>query len=166
MDLFLILLGFLFVLLGIAGSFLPVLPGPITGWIGLLFLYLTSAIPVNYMVLGIALALSLLIWVLDYIIPSIGTKKFGGSKYGVIGTSIGLIIGLILPIPLGFLIGAFLGALIGELIYDGRNIKRALKAAFGSFLGFLASTALKILVSLFFAGFFIYKVVENWSDII
>jgi len=164
MDIFLILLGFIFTLLGIAGSFLPVLPGPITGWIGLLLLYLTDAVPMSYTFLGITLAISILIWVLDYTIPAMGTKRFGGSKYGAVGATVGLIIGLILPIPLGFVIGAFVGAFVGEMIYNS-NFKRALKAAFGSFIGFLASTTLKFIVSLIFTGLFISKLVMYWDVI-
>ncbi|MEN8125570.1 MAG: DUF456 domain-containing protein [Bacteroidota bacterium] len=166
MDLFLIIVGFLLVLLGIAGSFLPVLPGPFTGWIGLLLLHLTKAIPMSYTFLGITLAISVIIWLLDYIIPSMGTKKFGGSKYGAIGTTIGLIIGLISPIPLGFVIGAFLGALIGEMIHDSKNFSKAIKAAFGSFIGFLASTTLKFIVSIIFTGLFISKLIEYWDLIL
>lgn len=165
MDIFLILLGFIFILLGIAGSFLPVLPGPITGWVGLLLLYLTEAVPMSYTFLGITLAISILIWVLDYTIPAMGTKRFGGSKYGAVGATVGLIIGLILPIPLGFVIGAFVGAFVGEMIYNS-DFKRALKAAFGSFIGFLASTTLKFIVSLIFTGLFISKLVMYWDVII
>ncbi|MCK5677905.1 MAG: DUF456 domain-containing protein [Flavobacteriaceae bacterium] len=163
MDIFLLTIGFLLSLIGIAGSFLPVLPGPFTGWLGLLLLHLTSVIPMSYIFLGITLAISIIIWVLDYIIPSIGTKKFGGSRWGAIGTTIGLIIGLISPIPLGFIIGAFLGALIGELLYNSKNIKRAFKAAFGSFIGFLASTTLKFIVSLIFLGLFLKITISNWD---
>lgn len=94
MDIFLLTIGFLFVMLGLIGSFLPVLPGPLTSWLGLLILYFTSIVPMNYTFLGITLAIAILIWILDYIIPAIGTKRFGGSKYGVYGTTIGLLIGL------------------------------------------------------------------------
>ncbi len=162
MDIFLLIVGFLFTLLGIAGSFLPVLPGPLTGWIGLLLLHLTNAVPMSYTFLGITLLISVIIMVLDYLIPAMGTKKFGGSRAGAIGTTIGLILGLISPIPMGFIIGAFIGAFIGELIHKN-NMIRALKAAFGSFLGFLASTTLKFLISAIFAGLFIFKVIENWE---
>ena len=163
MDLFLLITGFLFTLLGVIGSFLPVLPGPITGWIGLLLLFLTKTVPMSYTFLGITLVVSIIIWVLDYIIPAMGTKKFGGSKAGAIGTTIGLILGLISPIPLGFIIGAFLGAFIGELTHN-IDISRALKAAFGSFLGFLASTTLKFIVSLIFVGLFIKTTITNWNN--
>ena len=165
MDVFLLVAGFIFALLGIAGSFLPILPGPFMGWIGLLLLHLTSTIPLSYPFLIITFLISVVIWMLDYIIPSLGTKRFGGSRWGVIGTTIGLIVGILLPIPLGFLFGAFLGALIGELLWNHRDIKRAFKAAFGSFAGFLASTTLKFMVSLVFVGLYLYTVINYWEEI-
>ena len=116
MEIFLLLIGFVFVCLGIIGSFLPVLPGPLTGWFGLLLLHIPKTIPMNWTFLGITLALAIIIFILDYFIPAIGTKRFGGTKYGVYGTTIGLIIGLLSPIPFGMLLGAFFGAFIGELI--------------------------------------------------
>ncbi|NNC71214.1 MAG: DUF456 domain-containing protein [Flavobacteriaceae bacterium] len=167
MDLFLVILGFCLMGLGLIGSFLPVLPGPFTGWVGLLILHLTKAIPQNWTFLGITLFVALLIWVLDYIIPAMGTKRFGGSRYGVIGTTLGLLIGLFfVPIPGGFIIGAFLGALIGEILHDSKDTNRAVKAAFGSFIGFLASSTLKFLVSLIFLVYFIVITSRNWNAII
>ena len=160
MDIFLLLVGFLLVLLGIVGAILPVLPGPLTGWFGLLALHLTSVIPLNWTFLGITLAIALIIWILDYIIPAMGTKKFGGSKYGVYGTTIGLIIGLFVPIPLGVLIGAFLGAFIGELLYDSKDTQRAIKASFGSFIGLLASAFIKFFVALVYCVLFFSKIWE------
>ncbi|MCH3882859.1 MULTISPECIES: DUF456 domain-containing protein [Tenacibaculum] len=163
MDIFLLLLGFVFVVLGIIGSFLPVLPGPLTSWIGLLLLHSTKVYPMDWTFLGITLAIAILIWILDYFIPAMGTKKFGGTKFGVYGTTIGLFIGFFfIPVPLGMLIGAFLGAFIGELMYDGKDTNRALKASFGAFLGFLASATIKFSIAavyfvLFFIQFWEYK---------
>ncbi|WBX70782.1 DUF456 domain-containing protein [Tenacibaculum retecalamus] len=162
MDIFLAVLGFCFVCLGIIGSFLPVLPGPITSWIGLLLLHLTNAVPQNWTFLGITLVIAIIIFILDYFIPAMGTKRFGGTKYGVYGTTIGLIIGLLSPIPFGILIGAFLGALIGELIYDSKDTNRAIKASFGALLGFLTSATIKFSIAivyfvLFFTTLWEYK---------
>ena len=104
MDILLLILGFSCMITGIFGSFLPVLPGPSISWIGLLLLYFTNAVPANYWILGIALLITVVISVLDYVIPSKGTKKFGGSSYGIWGTNIGLVIGILAPIPFGFVI--------------------------------------------------------------
>ena len=162
MDLFLVIFGFVLILAGIAGSVLPVLPGPLTGWFGLLCLYLSSWVEMNYYVLVITFVLSVGIFILDYLIPAIGAKKFGGSKKGAVGATVGMVIGLFLPIPLGFVIGAFVGAFVGEIIEKRDDIKRAWRAAIGSFLGFLTSTGLKLLLSFFFFGFYLYLVVSNW----
>jgi len=157
MDIILILIGVFLMLLGIIGSFLPILPGPITSWLGLLILHFTDAVPMNWTFLIITLIIALLIWLLDYIIPAIGTKKFGGSKYGMIGTTVGLIVGLIFLGPFGIIIGPFLGAYIGERL-NNRDSKTATKAAFGSFLGFLTSTFIKFIVAIIYLGLFIVKV--------
>src|SRR6476620_1698853 len=161
MDVLLLVLGFICVIVGIIGSFLPALPGPGLSWLGILLLYLTKAIPNNYLVLGITLAITLFIIILDYVIPAKGTKKFGGSKYGIWGTNIGLLIGLFfIPVPFGFVLGAFLGAFLGELYYDQKDHKRALKAATGSFLGFLASSFMKFIVCVIFLGIYFWIVWE------
>lgn len=165
MDIILVLIGILLMIGGIVGSFLPVLPGPLTSWCGLLVLYLTETIEMNYWVLGITLAIAIGIYVLDYIIPAMGTKRFGGSKYGIIGTTIGLIIGLIFFPPFGIIIGPFLGALAGELLYDSKDSSRALKAAFGSFIGFLTSTFIKFIVASVYFGVFVWVLMSNGSGI-
>ena len=154
MDVFLIIMALFLVLLGVLGSFLPVLPGPITSWFGFLLLYFSDLILISKKLLIITLVIALSIWILDYFIPAIGAKKFGGSKYGMIGTTLGLIVGLISPIPGGVFIGPFFGALIGELLKKN-NSKIAIIAAFGSFLGFLSSTFLKFIVSIIYLGLFI-----------
>ena len=164
MEYFLLITGFVCVLVGILGSFLPVLPGPPISWVGLLLLYLTKAVPNDYWVLGITLAIAVIVAILDYVIPAKGTKRFGGSKYGIWGTNIGLVIGLIAPIPFGVIIGPFVGALIGELIHDSQDHKRAVKAATGSFIGFLASTFMKFVVCIIFFGMFVLKVWEFRSS--
>ena len=157
MDIFLLFLGFFFVLLGIIGSFIPVLPGPITGWIGLLILHLTKVIPMDWTFLGITLAIAVVIWGLDYVIPAWGTKKFGGSKYGIWGTVFGLILGILFLGPLGIIVGPFAGAFLGEMIHDSTDSKKAVKAAFGSFIGFMLSTGLKFLISIIFVGLYFSK---------
>lgn len=148
-------------LVGLLGSFLPVLPGPPVSWLGLLLLHLTSAIPQNWIFLGVTGAVAIIVIALDYIIPAMGTKKFGGSKAGMVGTTIGLLISLIFPVLgiFGIIVWPFIGALVGELI-NKADQKTALKAAFGSFMGFLTGTFLKFLVAAIFLGLFISKAWE------
>ena len=164
MDLILVIIGFILCIVGLIGSVLPVLPGPPLGWLGLLFLELTVVIQTNYWLLGITFIIAIGIFLLDYMMPAISTKKFGGSKAGAVGAVLGLIIGLISPIPFGFLIGPFFGAFIGEIVFNKTKGPQALKLALGSFLGFLASTIMKLTISLVFLGIFIWGVLENWSS--
>lgn len=154
MDLLIIGTATIVMLLGIAGSFLPVLPGPLTSWVGFLILATSESIKLSTTFIILTGLVALVIFILDYTIPAMGTKKFGGSRYGVIGTTLGLIIGLLAPIPGGIIIGPFVGALIGELIYNNDQ-KRAFKAAFGSFVGFITSVLMKFIVSLVYLGLFI-----------
>ena len=154
MDIFLLLVGFILAIIGIIGSLLPVLPGPITSWFGLLLLHLTSIVPMNYTFLGITLAVSIVIIVIDTIIPILGTKKYGGTNYGVTGSMIGLVLGILFFPPFGIIIGPFVGAFIGEILKDSTNPNKALKAAYGSFIGFLSSTLLKFVAAIIFTGFY------------
>ncbi|WP_306349850.1 DUF456 domain-containing protein [Flavobacterium sp. '19STA2R22 D10 B1'] len=158
MEYVLLIAGLICMILGIVGSFAPVLPGAPLSWIGLLLLYLTKSVPMDWWTLGITLGITIFISVLEYVIPAQGTKKFGGSKYGVWGTNIGLIVGLLAPVPFGFILGPFIGAYLGELYFDAHDQKRALKAATGSFIGFLASTFISFVVCTAFLGLFLIKV--------
>ncbi|OCB78486.1 DUF456 domain-containing protein [Flavobacterium crassostreae] len=155
MDLVFLIIGLVLMLIGILGSVLPVLPGLFFSWLGLLLLYFTKAVPVDYWVIGSTLVITLVLSILDYIIPAQGTKRFGGSKYGIWGTNIGLVLGIILPIPFGVIIGPFLGALTGELLFNNASSKKAFKAATGSFLGFLGSSFIQLLATVLFLGLYI-----------
>ena len=144
MDLIIITIGFLLILTGIIGSFLPIIPGPITGWFGLLVLYQTSFLNLDYSFLLVTLVIAVSIFILDYFIPAIGAKKFGGTKTGVIGSTIGTVIGIILLGPMGIIFGAFLGAFIGELSKNKSTIRIALKAAIGTLVGYIGGILLKL----------------------
>ncbi|SHG69971.1 DUF456 domain-containing protein [Flagellimonas flava] len=166
MDIALLILGFILMLVGILGSFLPVLPGPPVSWVGLLLLYLTKAVPDNWWILGGTLILALGITVLDYVIPAAGTKKFGGSKAGMWGSIIGLLVAIFVPIlgPFGIIIWPFVGALVGELL-NKADQKTAMKAAFGSFIGFLTGTFLKFVITAGYFVFFIVVAIKYAGDI-
>ena len=159
MTILLLSLAIICLVLGIFGSILPVLPGVPISWLGLLFFYLIPGIEINYWFLGITLVVAIVIYALQIMIPAMGTKKYGGSKSGMIGTTIGLIAGIFTPIPFAILIGPFVGAFIGEII-NKSDSKTALRAAYGSFIGFLASTFMEFMVALIFFILFIYK---GWS---
>lgn len=156
MDIVLLFLGFVLMILGILGSFLPVLPGTPVSWVGLFLLYLTKAVPDDWWFLGITLLIALLVFAMDYIIPAMGTRKFGGTRAGMIGTTLGLVVAIVFPVLgiLGIIIWPFVGAFLGELL-NKADQQSALKAAFGSFIGFLTGTFLKFVVTIIFLGLFI-----------
>ena len=164
MDILLVFISALFIVLGLIGSVLPILPGPPLSWIGLLLLHLTKAVQMSTTLLIVTGVIALIIFILDYIIPAIGTKKFGGSRAGMIGTSIGLIVGLLSPIPGGIIIGPFIGAFIGEML-NKNDSKLAFKAAIGSFFGFLASTFLKFIVAVIYLGIYLSNIWEYKSTL-
>ncbi|MBT8255861.1 MAG: DUF456 domain-containing protein [Bacteroidia bacterium] len=165
MDLLFVIVGFILVLVGILGSILPVIPGTPLSWLGLIVLYLAPSLEFNWSFIIITGIVAIGIYIMDYIIPAIGTKRFGGSRAGVWGTTIGLIVGLIAPIPFGILIGPFVGALVGELLFNETEGPKAFKAAVGSFFGFLASTFIKLFATLIYLGLFIYHVIIQWDSL-
>ena len=161
MDLILLALAGVFVVLGVLGSFLPVLPGVPLSWLGLLLLHLSVA-PMNYTFLGITLVVSIVIFILQYVIPALGTKYLGGSRSGMVGATLGLVVGIFIPIPFSIIIAPFVGAYIGEIM-NKADSKTALRAAWGSFLGLLASTFMELVVTIIFLFLFIYKLWEYRS---
>ena len=148
MDIILAVLGAALVLIGFLGSVLPIIPGPPISWAGLLLLKWTAFVDDHgaayEKTLWILLFFVILVTILDYVVPIMGTKKYGGSKRGVWGATIGVVVGLFFG-PLGIIIGPFLGAYIGE-ITTGKKEKEALRAAWGSFVGFLLGVGLKLMV--------------------
>jgi uncharacterized protein YqgC (DUF456 family) len=148
MDITLAVLGAALVLVGFMGSILPIIPGPPISWAGLLLLKWTDFVDDHGAAyenaLWILLFFVILVTILDYVVPIMGTKKYGGSKRGVWGATIGVVVGLFFG-PLGIIIGPFLGAYIGE-ISTGKKDKDALRAAWGSFMGFLLGVGLKLMV--------------------
>ncbi len=153
MDYLLIVLGIIFIIGGIIGCVLPVIPGPPLSYIGLLLLHFTSRYTFSAKFLIVWAVVTVVVYALDFIIPAWGTKKFGGSKRGVWGSIIGLIIGMFFFPPIGIIIGPFAGAVIGELSL-GKESGAALKSGFGSFLGFLTGTILKLIASGMMAWYF------------
>lgn len=152
MDLLISILAVLAGIIGIAGSILPALPGTPISWVGLLILYIwgngTNAageqMTMRTLVIW-AIAVTV-VSVIDYIVPMYFTKITGGSKYAERGALAGLIIGIIFT-PIGMIPGSFLGAFLSEMYWGKKDALPALKAAVGSFLGFLFGTGVKTVVA-------------------
>ena len=164
MEIILLVVEGLFMILGILGSFLPVLPGVPLSWLGLLIFYLIPGVGMNYLFLAITLAVAVIFYILNLVIPAMGTKRFGGSRKGMIGATIGLVIGIFAPIPFAILFCPFLGAFIGEII-NKSDSRTAGRAAFGSFVGLLASSFMEFIVSFAFLILFLYQF-WNYKELI
>ena len=152
-DYLLLISGIILIVLGIIGCLVPVLPGPPLSYLGLILLHVSRFGQFTSTVLITLAVVTVIVTVLDYIVPIWGTKRFGGSKYGTRGATVGLIIGLFLG-PAGIIIGPLIGAIVGELIFKD-DVKYALKAGFGSLLGFLTGVGLKLAAALLMTFYFI-----------
>jgi uncharacterized protein len=153
MDVVWLVLGLILMVVGILGCVLPLLPGPPLCYAALLIQQLRSDVPFSSKFLWIWAGITVAVTVLEYVIPIFSTKKFGGSKYGIWGCTIGLIVGFWLG-PLGIIIGPFVGAFIGEVLAS-KNSEQAFKAAWGSFIGFLFGTLLKLIVCVIMAWYLV-----------
>lgn len=153
MDVLWLVLGVILMLVGLAGCILPFLPGPPLCYLALLIQQLQSTPPYESDFLWTWAAITIIVTGLDYIIPIYGTRKFGGTKYGMWGCVVGLIAGLWLG-PLGLIIGPFVGAFVGEVIGNAGS-SHAFRAALGSFVGFLFGTLLKLVACFVMGWYFI-----------
>ena len=136
--------------IGIVGSIVPGLPGPPISWVGLLLLFIEKTTgngdPMTAKFLCIWLAVTIVVTILDYIVPAWFTRMTGGHKAASAGAIIGLFIGMFLP-PVGIIFGSLAGAFIGELMVTDKGTWAAFKASVGAFFGFLCGTCLKLIAS-------------------
>lgn len=143
----LIVLGFIFTILAIGGSVLPILPGPPLGVLGVLLLDLADdRFIITWPVWVILILLMFIGVIVDYLIPALMVKFFGGTKKGSAGSTVGQVVGLYWGL-IGSITGAFLGTVLGEKI-SKKNWKESLKSGVGSTVGFLISSVIKIIISI------------------
>ena len=149
MEVLISILAVLAGVIGIIGSILPALPGPPLSWLGMLLLYFWGGTngkgeEMSSTILLVMLGVTIVVSILDYVVPGYLTKVTGGSKYAERGAIIGMIIGMFLS-PLGMILLSFFGAFLAEIIYAKKSSGAALKSALGSFLGFLLGTGMKLI---------------------
>lgn len=148
MDWVLSILSVVFIVIGIIGCIVPVLPGVILAYGGLVCSYFCSYSQLTVSSLLFWLALTLVVSVVDYFLPAYMARLFGGSSAGMRGATAGLVIGFLVGNVVGTIIGPFVGAVVGELFHDSKDFARSLKVGFGSFLSFAVGTGLKLVVSI------------------
>jgi uncharacterized protein len=152
-DYILISFGILLMILGIIGCLVPVLPGPPFSFVGLIFLHLSRFGQFSNTTLITLGTIAVIVTILDYIVPVWGTKRFGGSKYGIRGATVGLVVGIFLG-PMGLILGPLIGAFVGEMIFKD-DFNYAFKAGVGSLVGFLTGIGLKLAASLIMTFYFV-----------
>ena len=159
MDFFLIVfVAAIFLILGCIGSVLPILPGPILSYVGLLIIHffaLETEFLTNYELILYGFV-TLFVFFSDYFLQLFGVKKMGGKKRAVYGTTIGIVFGMFFIPPFGIVLGAFLGAFLGALMDNQKN-KQAFKIAFGSLIGFVFGTLIKLIYSFYIISLVITK---------
>ncbi len=151
MSTLLIILAFVCLLTGIVAVFTPFPPAVPMEWLGLLLARI-GGVPLSTSLLVWSAVIGVVLMVLDYVLPLLTTRRFGGSKWGVWGCTIGLLIAVVgLPFGPTGLVGVFFwpfaGAFVGELLKQ-RSFTPALRAAVGSFLGIMAGSFAKVLYAL------------------
>ena len=159
MDTLLAVCAILCGIIGLLGAVVPIIPGTILSYAGLLCTYFTSSSTLSEGQLWLWGAISAVVILLDYILPGYFSKVFGGSKAGIVGATVGVLVGMFVLGPLGIILGPFIGAVVGEMLRQKQTIEKALVVGAGSLLSFFVGTGLKLIVG----GFMIYYI---WSDIL
>ena len=155
MNILIPILSFLLIAVGIVGVVLPFLPGVPLAWLGVfIYAYFTDFTVLSLNTILVFLALTLLTFVVDWVSPLIGAKKYNASKYGVMGASLGFLLGVFILGPIGIIFGPLAGAFIGETI-AGKDATKSFQSAWGVFIGFLAGSLIKIVITLIMFGFFL-----------
>lgn len=161
MNIAVLVLSIIVMLVGLAGTIVPVLPGIPIIWAAILgygFFSGWSQYGLTAMIVtGFLAALSIIV---DQLASVMGAKKFGASRAGMIGAVVGAIIGIILLTPIiGLIVGTFLGAMMCELVFSRQDLKKAMASGTGALLGFLAGSLFKFMLGMGLIAFFLSAVI-------
>lgn len=148
MDILIMVLAIILMVGGIAGCVLPILPGAPLAYAGLLLLHFTDLAHFSTAQLIVWLIVVVVLQVVDYITPLLGSKYSGGTSFGNRGCVAGTLLGLFF-MPWGIILGPFLGAVAGEMM-GGSDFPHAVRAGIGTLIGFLLGTLLKVIVCFYF----------------
>lgn len=151
MDIVLIVAGIFCLLGGIVGCIVPMLPGPPLAYVGMLLFHFSDKVQFSTTQLLVWLVCVAVVQLLDYIVPMLGSRYSGGSKWGEWGCVIGTFIGLAF-MPWGLVAGPFLGAFFGELLAKN-EFDQALKSGIGSLVGFFFGIVVKVAL----CGYFLWQ---------
>lgn len=153
MEIALAIFGIFLLCIAFVGCFVPALPGPPIAYAALLLAQLGPETPFSFQFMIIMALIVGGITIIDYMIPAFGAKKWGGSRFGIIGAVLGVLLGIFILPPFGFIIFPFAGAMAGEILTGARSDK-AFKAAIGTLIGLLLGSLLKFSLTLIIAYYF------------
>lgn len=148
-----VVLVFVLMIAGVAGSFVPFVPGtPLILLGALIYAVATDFQPVDGWRLLLLGGLTVIGYTLDYLSGALGTRKLGGSRWAVFGAVGGGMVGLFFG-PLGILLGPILGAIAVELIYR-KDLQVALKSGVGAVIGVFLGVLAKFSIAVVMVGLF------------
>lgn len=148
MEIGLLIIALVAGVIGLLGVIVPVLPGTLLSFSGLVCAYFVTGSTITTTQLIVCGIVSVVVVLLDYLLPGYFTKVFGGTKSGITGATIGTFVGFIFGIP-GIILGPFFGAVIGEMVGGKADIDRALSVGLGSLLSFLVGSGIKLIAGLY-----------------
>lgn len=152
-----LIIAVLLFIIGLLGTVLPILPGAVLIYGGMLIYGLMTefaTLDFNfYLIQGLVFAF---IFLVDYLATAAGTRHFGGSKQAGWGAAVGMIVGLFFG-PLGILVGPFLGAVGAELLRK-TELSQAIRVGFGTLIGLLGGTIIKLGVEILIIVYFFIKI--------
>ena len=143
-------------IIGLLGAVLPVLPGTVISYIGMLCVSFSSYSELSTLTLATWGIVAVVVIVMDYVLPGYFSKKFGGTKAGITGATVGTIVGIFFGVP-GIILGPFFGAIAGEMIGSKAPIEKAFKVGMGSMLSFFVGTGIKLVAAVYML-YYIVKV--------
>jgi len=147
----------LLLLLGLAGSVLPFLPGvPLILAGALIYAVATDFSPVGLVKLLILAGLAIVAYAVDYAAAALGAKKLGASTWGIVGALLGAVVGIFFG-PAGLVLGPLVGAVAGELL-RGREFSQSLQGGLGAVLGTLAGAVVKLGLAVVMVALFLFWV--------
>ena len=162
MDLLLSVVALLLAFVGIIGCIVPLIPGNVLSYLALVCIACCSFSEPGTLYMVILLLLSAAVMAADFFLPALMTRRFGGTRAGAIGATVGVFVGFLFG-PLGIIFGPFFGAILGELTHDKKDSKKAIRSGVGSFLAFIVGTGLKLAVAIYLLC---VVVAECWSPMV
>ena len=156
MNTLLVIIALIMGLVGLLGVFVPIVPGTILSFVGLICVFCTTESTISIGTLILWGVVSLVVILLDYILPGYFSKLFGGTKAGITGATVGTIVGIFFGVP-GIIQGPLFGAIAGEMIVSKVPLERAFKVGMGSMLSFFVGTGIKLVAAVYML-YYIVKV--------